>query len=102
MLETMDMPSPREGLISYKIQAEPARRIPSLSQMPIVVVTAEASWMAADNHAIVHFLSQAGANIDHLRLEDHGIHGNGHAMQMEQNSDDIAAVIEAWLVKTIC
>ena len=96
-LEALDVPSPGEGLVAYKIQAEPARQLPALSQMPIVVVTAEASWMAGDNHAMVHFLKQAGANVEHLRLENAGIHGNGHAIQLEKNSDDIAALIANWL-----
>ena len=98
-LASMDLPSPGPGLVAYKVQAEPARRLPALAQMPIVVVTAEASWMAADNHAMVHFLRQAGASVDHLRLEEHGIHGNGHAMQLERNSDEVAAVIARWIVE---
>ncbi len=101
ILEAMEIPSPGEGLVSYKIQAEPARKLPSLSQMPIVVITAGASWMAADNHAIVHFLTQAGADVQHLRLEDCGIHGNGHAIQLEKNSDDVAATIEDWLLERL-
>lgn len=92
-----DQPSPREGLVAYKVQAEPARRLPNLARMPIVVVTAEASWMAGDNHAMVHFLAQAGCWVEHLRLEEHGIHGNGHAMQLERNSDEIAALLSHWL-----
>lgn len=96
-LATMDMPSPGEGLVAYTIQAEPARRLPNLAQIPIVVVTAEASWMAGDNHAMVHYLRQAGCRVDHMRLEEHGVHGNGHAMQLEKNSDEVAAAIEGWL-----
>ena len=72
-------PSPGEGLIAGKVQKEPARRLPNLARVPIVVVTAEASWMAADNHAMVDFLAQAGCEVEHLRLEDKGVHGNGHA-----------------------
>ena len=53
--------------------------------------------MAADNHGIVDFLAQAGATIEHLRLEDVGIHGNGHAMMLETNSDEIAQVIQDWI-----
>ena len=95
--QATDMPSPGEGLVAYKVQAEPARRLPALCGKPIVVMTAEASWMAADNHAIVHFLRQAGADVEHVRLEDHGVHGNGHAMQLEANSDEVAGVIAGWL-----
>ena len=84
--------------IAGKVQKEPARRLPNLARVPIVVVTAEASWMAADNHAMVDFLAQAGCQVEHLRLEDKGVHGNGHAMQLESNSDEVAAVIEGWLL----
>ncbi|TIX51574.1 alpha/beta hydrolase [Alteraurantiacibacter aquimixticola] len=98
-LASMDQPSPGEGLVPYKIQAEPARQLPNLARIPIVVLTAEASWMAADNHAIVHFLRQAGCSVEHLRLENLGIHGNGHAMQLERNSDEIAGAIAGWLEK---
>ena len=101
-LASEDRPSPGEGLVAYKVQAEPARRLPNLaSGFPVVVVTAEASWMAADNHAIVAFLRQAGVDVEHLRLEEHGVYGNGHAMQLERNSDQVAQVIEDWLIKHI-
>jgi hypothetical protein len=54
--------------------------------------------MAADNHAMVDFLAQAGCRVEHVRLEDKGIHGNGHALQLESNSDEVAAAIEEWLI----
>jgi pimeloyl-ACP methyl ester carboxylesterase len=98
-LEWAERPSPGEGLIAGKVQKEPARRLPNLARVPIVVVTAEASWMAADNHAMVDFLVQAGCGAEHLRLEDRGVHGNGHAMQLESNSDEVAGVIESWLLE---
>ena len=87
----------REGTVACKVQKEPARQLPNLRTIPIVVVTAEASWMAADNHGTVDFLAQAGAPVTHMRLEEHGVHGNGHAMMLESNSDDIAALIENWI-----
>ena len=83
--------------VACLVQREPARQLPHFRDVPIVVVTAEASWMAADNHGIVDFLAQAGATIEHLRLEDVGIHGNGHAMMLETNSDEIAQVIQDWI-----
>lgn len=99
VLHSADRPSPGEGLVAYKVQAEPARRLPNLADFPLVVLTAEASWMAGDNHATVEFLRQAGTRVEHLRLEQCSIHGNGHAMQLEKNSDDIARVIEKWLLE---
>lgn len=87
----------RPDTVACLVQKEPARQLPNFSGVPIVVVTAEASWMATDNHGMVDFLAQAGATVEHLRLEDRGIHGNGHAMMLETNSDEIAAVIENWI-----
>jgi len=57
-MEWEERPSPGEGLIAGKVQKEPARALPNLAKVPIVVVTAEASWMAADNHAMVDFLAK--------------------------------------------
>ena len=87
----------REGTIACLVQQQPPRRLPHLSGFPIVVVSAEASWMATSNHGTVDFLAQAGAQVEHLRLEDQGVHGNGHAMMLETNSDEVAAVIERWI-----
>lgn len=83
--------------VACLVQKEPARQLPNFVDVPIVVVTAEASWMAADNHGVVDFLAQAGASIEHLRLEDQGIRGNGHAMMLETNSDEIAEAIADWI-----
>lgn len=87
----------RPNTIPCMVQKEPARQLPNFRNIPIVVLTAEASWMAMDNHGTVDFLQQAGAQVEHLRLEDVGVHGNGHAMMLETNSDEVAAVIDNWI-----
>jgi pimeloyl-ACP methyl ester carboxylesterase len=92
-------PAPRPGTVACFVQAQPARQLPNLQGYPIVVVTAEASWMATDNHGTVDYLRQAGAQVEHLRLEDVGIHGNGHAMMLEKNSDEIAGALHAWITR---
>lgn len=96
-LVTEVRPAPRPDLKDCTVQAEPARRLPRLADIPTVVVVAEASWMAQDNHGVVDFLVQAGVPAELLRLEDHGVRGNGHAMMLEKNSDAVAAVIERWI-----
>ena len=46
----------------------------------------------------VEFLRDAGVSVDHVRLEDVGIHGNGHMMFMEKNNLQIAdEVVMKWL-----
>lgn len=90
---------PGPGLTECLVQAEPARRLPRLARVPVTVFTAEASWMSADNHGVVDFLRQAGVTVDHVRLEAHGLHGNGHAMMLETNSDTVAALIDDWIAE---
>jgi len=87
----------RPGTAPCLVQREPPRQLPNLRGIPIVVVTSEASWMAVDNHGVVDFLAQAGATIEHLRLDEHGVAGNGHMLMLETNSDEVADTIGGWL-----
>jgi hypothetical protein len=79
------------------VQRAPARQLPKLAGIPIAVVTGEASYRATCDHCTVKFLVQAGAGVEHLRLEDHGLHGNGHMMMLEANSAEISALLLRWL-----
>jgi pimeloyl-ACP methyl ester carboxylesterase len=89
------------GLVHGWLQAEPARKLPNLAKVPILILVAEASYHAAYDHVTAAYLAQAGVANTFLRLSDIGIRGNGHMMMLEKNSDDIAAVIEGWLKKTL-
>jgi pimeloyl-ACP methyl ester carboxylesterase len=87
----------KPDLVSCWRQKEPARRLPSLARIPIVVITGEASYHAAYDHCTVAYLEQAGAHPAFIRLPDVGVHGNGHMMMLEKNSTAIAGVIAQWL-----
>jgi pimeloyl-ACP methyl ester carboxylesterase len=78
-------------------QKEPARRIADVGDRPILYLAAEASFYAPFNHCTIGYLEQAGVSVDYIQLADIGIHGNGHMMMMEMNSDQIAGVIYDWL-----
>jgi hypothetical protein len=78
-------------------QPEPARKLVNLQNIPILVVSSEASYHAAYDHCTVRYLSQAGVTSTSLRLADIGIHGNGHMMMLEKNSDAIAKAMADWL-----
>jgi pimeloyl-ACP methyl ester carboxylesterase len=78
-------------------QPEPARKLVNLENIPILVVTSEASYHAPYDHCTVRYLAQAGVKSTHVRLPDIGIHGNGHMMMLEKNSDAIAKVMADWL-----
>jgi len=43
------------------------------------------------------WLAGLGARVDYWFLEDQGIKGNGHMMMLEENSDEIANLIESWI-----
>jgi pimeloyl-ACP methyl ester carboxylesterase len=82
-------------------QASPARQLPKLQRVPILVLTAEASYHAAYDHCTVKYLQQAGVHPTWVKLADVGIHGNGHMMMLEKNNREIAQLIAQWLQKTL-
>ncbi len=90
-----------EGLVRCFEQAAPARQLPNLQKMPVLVVTGEASYHAPYDHCTVKYLQQAGVHPAWLKLAEHGISGNSHVMMLEKNSDEIAAQIIAWTDKAI-
>ncbi len=81
---------------AVELQGKP-RALPSLEKTPIAVVDAEASLLAHAGGATVAFLEGAGCTVDHLRLEEHGVHGNGHLMMLERNSREALGPILGWL-----
>ncbi|MFM0207693.1 alpha/beta hydrolase [Paraburkholderia sediminicola] len=83
------------------LQAEPARKLAHLRDVPVLVVTGEASYHASYDERTVDYLEQAGVKTTHIKLAEHGIHGNGHMMMLELNNRDIAAVAEKWLQDTL-
>ena len=78
-------------------QADPPRRLVNLQNIPVAVVTGEASYHAPYDHCTSKFLAQAGVANTHLRLEEQGIHGNGHMLMIEKNSLEIAALLQKWI-----
>ena len=86
-------------LVRCWLQKPPARQLLNLQKVPILIVTAEASYHAPYDHCTVKFLEQAGAHPTFDRLADSGIHGNGHMMMLEKNNREIAEIMARWLSK---
>jgi pimeloyl-ACP methyl ester carboxylesterase len=82
-------------------QKEPARKLVAVGERPVLYLATEASFYAPYSHCTVEYLQQAGVPVTFLKLADIGIHGNGHMMMMEKNSDQIAGVIAEWLDKVL-
>jgi pimeloyl-ACP methyl ester carboxylesterase len=83
-------------------QAEPARKLKNLADVPVLVVMAEASYHAAYDHCTVHYMRQAGMmKTTFIRLADIGIKGNAHMLMLEKNNHEIAAVAEKWMREAV-
>ncbi|MCC2033187.1 alpha/beta fold hydrolase [Microbacterium allomyrinae] len=85
------------GPVPLVLQEEPARRLPNLARVPIAVVTGEASAFTLFDGHLMAFLEQAGCDAELLRLERHGVRGNGHMMMLEANNVEVLGVILYWL-----
>ncbi|OAP57374.1 hypothetical protein AYL99_08112 [Fonsecaea erecta] len=81
-------------------QTRPPRQLVNLTSIPVLLVTAEASYHAAYDHLTADFLRDAGVPVEHVYLADRGIRGNGHLMAIEANNEEIQKFINQWLVKT--
>lgn len=75
----------------------PAPQLPRLQGVPILLMVSEASYHAQYDHLTSYVLHQCGVEHDFVRLEQHGIHGNGHMMMLEKNNLQIADLILEWL-----
>ncbi|KAI4111685.1 MAG: hypothetical protein LQ345_006727 [Seirophora villosa] len=75
----------------------PPWRLINLEHVPVLLITAEASYHAPYDWCTVEYLLQAGVQTEYLYLPDAGIKGNGHMMFLEKNSDDVAQVVVNWI-----
>lgn len=84
-------------LIRCTLQRAPARRLPKMAQIPVLVTTAESSYHAPYDHCTAAYLRQAGVPAQFARLSDHGIRGNGHMVMLEKNNLQVADFIDGWV-----
>jgi pimeloyl-ACP methyl ester carboxylesterase len=83
------------------IQKEPARKLINLEAIPVLNVSAEASYHRPYAHCVAKWLNQAGVKTQYVNLEDVGLSGNGHQMMSEKNSAEIAKFFMSWLEKNV-
>jgi len=83
------------------VQKEPAHKLVNLEKIPVVYLSAEGGYHREYDHCLAKWLNQAGVKTEFVRLEDVGIHGNGHEMMLEKNSDEIAKFMETWMEKNV-
>jgi pimeloyl-ACP methyl ester carboxylesterase len=83
------------------MQKAPPRQLVNLKYIPAMVMAAEASYHQVYDHCTAKYLNQAGVKTEYIRLQDKGIHGNGHMVMIEKNNLDIAHVVDEWIVKNV-
>ena len=88
-------------LVRCWLQKAPARQLPNVAKVPVLIVNGEASFHAPFEHCTVKYLQQAGVNAAWINLGKDGVHGNGHMMMLEKNSDEVAGRMAAWLDKAL-
>ncbi len=88
------MPAPGPA---FGPRGTPIQSLQHLQGLPVAVVTAEASGANLTDPRTVGALRQAGCAVEHLRLAELGIHGNGHYFMMERNHREILQALLAWL-----
>ena len=102
-LPTVNHPPPPNstGLFDCFLQAEPAKKLANISQVPILVVTGEASFHVTYDYCTVEWLQQGGVETEFLDLGKAGVHGNAHFVFLELNSIQIAEMIYGWILGKI-
>jgi pimeloyl-ACP methyl ester carboxylesterase len=89
----------RYGLAPVPLAFGPGPSEAKLGGVPVAVVSAECSGFEPSCHGCAEYLRSCGAAVDEIRLGEFGVHGNGHAMMLEKNNVEVAAVITDWIVK---
>ncbi|QJU54157.1 alpha/beta fold hydrolase [Herbiconiux sp. KACC 21604] len=83
-----------------ELEASPgSHRLPALEGLPVVVVVGETSPFTAWAPLMVEYVNAAGGSAEFLNLGDAGVHGNGHAMMLEKNSDAAVVPILDWIAR---
>lgn len=82
-----------------EVEAAPAgeRTVAALAGLPVAVFTGGSSPFSHGAPAVVEFLGHAGAAAEWVHLPDLGIHGNGHGLMYELNSDDTVRPVIDWI-----
>ncbi|KAA8644968.1 hypothetical protein EYZ11_004483 [Aspergillus tanneri] len=99
VLKTLPSDSPDNRTCVLQADDPAPRKLTNLQKVPVAVLTTESSYHAPYDWCTVRFLQQAGVNVEHLELGELGIHGNGHMVFLEKNSDEVAGLIQRWIEK---
>ena len=86
-----------QELVAGYLQKQPARQLPNLQGIPIMIMVTQASYHASYDHLTSAFLKQAGVDHEFVFLEEKGFRGNGHMVMLEKNNHQVADFLIGWL-----
>jgi pimeloyl-ACP methyl ester carboxylesterase len=92
-----DVPVTDPYVSTCRLQKEPARQLPNMAKVPILLLSSPSGYNTLWDRCTHEYLKQAGVGHTWLKLQDIGIHGNGHFMFIEKNSDEVAGVVLDWI-----
>ncbi len=96
--EKSDIPG---DVVPCYVQKEPAHKLVNLGKNSRWFTSSEGGYHREFDHCMAKWLNQAGVKTQFVRMEEAGIHGNGHEMMLEKNSDEIAKFIATWMQKNV-
>jgi pimeloyl-ACP methyl ester carboxylesterase len=89
-----------KGIVAIEQPAASLRgqtQLANLAGIPIAIVTAEASDANASDPGIAASLREAGCTVEHIRLAERNVRGNGPMVVMEKNNREALEPILRWL-----
>jgi pimeloyl-ACP methyl ester carboxylesterase len=83
-----------------------AEKVAAVAGIPVLMiygdyVEGDARWSVIREKGVAFAAAvrAAGGSVDVVDLPAHGIRGNSHMIQMDRNSDVVAALVQDWLVR---
>ena len=101
-LTALERPALVKGIVAVEqpapsLRAIPPSRLGELSATPLAIVTAEASSSNASDPGIVAALRDAGCTVEHIRLAERAVRGNGPMVMMERNNRAALQPVLEWM-----
>jgi pimeloyl-ACP methyl ester carboxylesterase len=102
----LERPALVKGIVAVEqepqsLQSLTPLQLAKLAPISIAIVTAEASPANATDPGIAAALRAAGGTVEHIRLAERGIRGNGPMVMMEKNNREALQPILTWMQATV-
>ena len=102
----LERPALVKGIVAVEqepqsLQSLTPLQLAKLAPIPIAIVTAEASPANATDPGIAAALRAAGGTVEHIRLAERGVRGNGPMVMMEKNNREALQPVLTWMQTSV-